>query len=45
MLDIENFNEIEVTKSHASKATPQFGFGRVIREFGDLGWEATKSEL
>ena len=45
MLDLQKFNEIEVIKLHASKDTPQYGFGRKIREFGDLGWEATKQEL
>ena len=33
-----------MTKSHASKATPQFGFGRGIMEFGKLDWESTKNE-
>ena len=45
MLAIENFNEIEVIKSHDIKVIPQFGFGRGIREFNNLGWEATKNEL
>lgn len=31
--------------SHASKATPQFGFNCGIREFWQDSWDATKSEL
>ena len=45
MLAVENFMEAEVTKLYASKTTLQYGFGRGIREFEDLGWEATKQEL
>ena len=35
----------DVSTSHASKATPQYGFNRGIKEFGEEGWAATKSEI
>jgi len=31
--------------SHASKATPQFGFRKGMKLFGIEGWEATKKEI
>ena len=31
--------------SHTSKVTPQFGFNRDIKEFGQEGWDVTMSEL
>ena len=40
--------ELAVTESqqqHASKATPQYGFHKGIKEFADAGSEATKQEL
>jgi len=36
---------IENMRSHASKSTPQYGFSRGMKEFGDGGWKATLSEL
>jgi hypothetical protein len=36
---------IENMRSHASKSTPQYGFSRGMKEFGDDGWKATLSEL
>ena len=32
-------------EQHASKATPQYGFHKGIKEFADKGQEATKQEL
>ena len=36
---------VEVNEQHASKATPQYGFHKGIKEFHDEGREATKQEL
>ena len=33
------------TKFEASKSTPQYGFNRGMKEFGDLGFKATMKEL
>ena len=35
----------ETHQQHASKATPQYGFHKGIKEFADEGREATKQEL
>ena len=35
----------ESCQQHASKATPQYGFHKGIKEFADEGREATKQEL
>jgi hypothetical protein len=37
---ISSYNNIE-----ASKSTPQYGFNRGLKEFGQLGYEATVNEL
>jgi hypothetical protein len=37
---ISSYNSIE-----ASKSTPQYGFNRGLKEFGQLGYEATVKEL
>ena len=34
-----------MNEQHASKATPQYGFCKEIKEFSDEGREATKQEL
>ena len=44
LMTVENFKKAEVTKLHGSKSSLQYGCQRGIREFGDLGWEATKQE-
>ena len=36
---------IESMQSHASKYTPQYGFSRGMKEYGEDGWNATMSEL
>ena len=36
---------VKVNEQHASKATPQYGFHKGIKEFHDEGREATKQEL
>jgi hypothetical protein len=33
------------TNFEASKSTPQYGFNRGMKEFGELGFEATMKEL
>ena len=36
---------MEGVGSHTSKLTPQYGFHRGMKIFGEPGWEATRSEL
>jgi hypothetical protein len=33
------------TNFEASKSTPQYGFSRGMKEFGEIGFEATMKEL
>ena len=41
----DKMNEPKLVESHASKVTPQYGFHRGIKEFGNDGREVTKQEL
>lgn len=43
--DAYKMDEPKLVESHTSKATPQYGFHRGIKEFGNNGREATKQEL
>ena len=45
MYQVEPQPEIKMNEQHASKATPQYGFHKGIKEFHDKGREATKQEL
>merc|ERR1739836_363253 len=45
MYQVEPQPEVRSNEQHASKATPQYGFHKGIKEFQDEGREATKQEL
>ena len=45
MYQVESRPEVKINEQHASKATPQYGFHKGIKEFQDEGREATKQEL
>ena len=45
LVEIYNMEKPKINKLHASKETPQYGFNRGIRKFGDEGREAMKQEL